>query len=107
MDHCKKRFAFEGTSRQFVTYIILLTIMFGTFCSFATGSYGTECIVLSISLLFLNLSRKTVIDFAPFGIVSIGTLLILLFSGQISARGFNAPIGHVFKFIQVNLSFQF
>ena len=103
MNTYAKGIVFKGTTRQFLTYIIILTVMFVTFCSFCRGSFGMEYIILSIGLLMLNLSPKAIIELLPFILTSIVTLLLLFFSGQASVRGFNAPINHALKF--VNLMF--
>ena len=103
MNTYAKGIVFKGTTRQFLTYIIILTVIFITFCSFSRDSFGMECIILSIVLLILNLSIKSIMEFLPFILISMVTLLLLFFSGQASVRGFNAPINHALKF--VNLMF--
>jgi len=77
--------------------------MFTIFFSFNNTSFGTVCVILTMALLFLNFNASYLSDISPFVISCFAVLIILFMSGQFSERGFNAPVNHALKF--VNLMF--
>ncbi len=87
------------TPSKFLAYLIIWISLFVAFSSFNKSSFGTVYILLTMMLLVLNFSIKNIADLMPFMIVCGLAILLLLISGKMSERGFNAPINHALKFV--------
>ncbi|WP_029201175.1 O-antigen ligase family protein [Oribacterium sp. NK2B42] len=85
----------------FVAYLITAAMVY-----YGIGdSMGTIQLVISLVTIGIFFAHKKIIKTVPLLILTLFALVLLLFSGQISVRGFNAPIKHALKFVHMLYSF--
>lgn len=93
------KLSYNGSITKYLTYLIVLVSLFLAFFSYTKASFGIECILLSVVLLLLNFKTNHLTELLPFMIICGIAMLLYAFSGQISVRGFNAPVNHMLKFV--------
>lgn len=86
-------------SNKTISYYIILISTIVFYISFNKNSMGTICMFLSCVILIINYRNRKIIETLPSLIMVIITVLMLLLSGRLGERGFNAPIGNQLKFI--------
>ena len=94
-----QKLTYKSSSLSVLTYIIVGVSLFVTFCSLNKRSFGAVCAALSLILIVSNFTEGNMMKWAPFAIVGAIATALLVLSGKMSLRGFNAPILHTLKFI--------
>ena len=89
-----------------IAFIIVLLSAVVIYFSVISETFGTEEVILTaalvlISLIVSKLDFKSLIDFLPSVIICIAVLIVLLVSGKYNETGFNAPVGHALKFVDI------
>lgn len=83
---------------EFLAFLITLVVVILTFSSFVKDALGTKALLIGCVLLAAYWKRIAN-DVIPSFFFMIATVIMFLLSGQIWVRGFNAPIGHMMKFV--------
>lgn len=99
MERLAVRISQNGSITKKLTYLIVTVSLFLTFFSYTKSSFGIECIILTAVILLLNLKARCITELFPFMVICGITTIMYAFSGQTSARGFNAPVNHMLKFV--------
>lgn len=86
-------------SKKTVIFYILFANAILFYLSFYHGALRSGCMILSFVLIILNLNSTMMFSILPSLIMAIVTLLMLIISGRMSERGFNAPIENEIKFV--------
>lgn len=94
-------FNYRGSLSQICSFIILLVTLVLFFTSFNKDSLGVECLLLTFVLFLFSHNWRDVVVIMPFMLAIIGVLVLLILSGKVSERGFNAPINHALKFVSL------
>lgn len=95
------KFSLNFSTILFVAYLITSAMVY-----YGNGdSMGTIQLGLSLVTIGIYFRHKKIINTVPMLLLTIFVLLLLVFSGQISARGFNAPIKHALKFVHILYAF--
>lgn len=92
-------------NNQTISFVISTLTVGLAFLSFIDSSFGTKALLVGILLALLNLRNRYLIQILPSMLFCFVVLFLLLVSGQISVRGFNAPINHAMKFVYMFCAF--
>lgn len=108
MNNIRNNYQASGRNKNIAGRMLLKTeklaaffiavIVFLTYFSFNKRSLATEYLMIAM-LLYILFIKKISMSTTPAFILAFVSLLMFLFSGQLSERGFNAPIGHAMKFV--------
>ena len=95
------KLSFDVSTTLFALYLITSAMVY-----YGNGdSMGTIQLCLSLLTIGIYFRHKRIIKVIPWLLLTMFVLILFLFSGQMSARGFNAPIKHVLKFVHVLYAF--
>ena len=95
------KFSLYFSTILFVAYLITSAMVY-----YGNGdSMGTIQLGLSLVTIGIYFKHKKTIKVMPWLLLTMFALILLFFSGQMSARGFNAPIKHTLKFVHVLYAF--
>ena len=95
------KFSLNFSTILFVAYLITSAMVY-----YGNGdSMGTIQLGLSLVTIGIYFKHKKTIKVMPWLLLTMFALILLFFSGQMSARGFNAPIKHTLKFVHVLYAF--
>lgn len=88
-----------------ISFILVIITVALSFFSLIDSSFGTKALLVALVLLVLNLSNTYLNCVLPSMLFCFFAVFLLIISGQLGMRGFNAPINHGMKFVYIFLAF--